>query len=130
MIAMIEQGLRITKTEWRRKVVLEICKDEYYRWKAVCLMYKKLSIYRLVVMDLKESIWWKVAKEAPETLRACKFMIKLITGENGLEVNTGRFSNEQREERLCKLCKTDVETEAHFLLSCTELNLARVSQLY
>ena len=35
-----------------------------------------------------------------------------------LKVETGRFSNIDREERICDFCKNEVEDEVHFLFHC------------
>ena len=36
-----------------------------------------------------------------------------------LEIETGRFRNIELQNRLCEICKTEVEDEIHFLLTCT-----------
>ena len=36
-----------------------------------------------------------------------------------LEIETGRFRNIELQNRLCQICKTEVEDEIHFLLTCT-----------
>ena len=42
-----------------------------------------------------------------------------------LECNEGRYNNIPFNERLCPLCKSDVETEYHFLLVCPNLSQTR-----
>ena len=39
--------------------------------------------------------------------------------------NKGRYNNRSFDERLCPLCKTDIETEYHFLLVCPNLSHIR-----
>ena len=35
-----------------------------------------------------------------------------------LKVERGRYQNLETDERICDICKTDVETEMHFLANC------------
>ena len=46
-----------------------------------------------------------------------------------LEIQTGRFNNTPREERLCKLCKNGIEDEYHLLLKCPICAELRVQYL-
>ena len=50
-------------------------------------------------------------------------MAALRMGCLPLEVETGRFGCAARplQQRLCKLCSTDIENEEHFLLHCHAL---------
>ena len=44
---------------------------------------------------------------------------KLRTSSHALEIEVGRYKDNPREERICKLCNLNcVENEAHFLTSC------------
>ena len=46
-----------------------------------------------------------------------------------LEIERGRYTNTPRELRICKLCKTEPETEFHFLLKCPYYNDLRVKYI-
>ena len=54
---------------------------------------------------------------------------RLRTGSLNLEVESGRFTGQKREDRICRLCHTDIETELHFLFECSAL-VAPGSALY
>jgi hypothetical protein len=125
IIDLLETGEKITKSEWKKLVIYAITYKEFYAWKTTCLMYKKLNIYRLVITNIQPSIWWHVAYTIPHCLPACKLVMRLISGELGLRVNTGRFTNIPEEERICELCGKEVETELHFVLVCEVLSPAR-----
>lgn len=43
-----------------------------------------------------------------------------------LEIERGRYTGLNTEKRLCKLCKTNIEDEVHFLLQCHELQNDRL----
>ena len=38
-----------------------------------------------------------------------------------LEIEKGRYMNIPAEQRVCRLCKLDVENEIHFILECPSL---------
>ena len=47
-------------------------------------------------------------------------------GSHKLEIESGRFQNIPRENRLCKLCQQGVvESEFHFLLCCNQYHTLR-----
>ena len=48
-----------------------------------------------------------------------KVITKFRCSDHSLEIEKGRHRKLAVEERVCKLCLTDVETEWHFLQSCT-----------
>ena len=50
-------------------------------------------------------------------------------GSLDLEIQVGRYTNIPREQRLCKLCKADIEDEYHFLLKCPLFNDLRSTYL-
>ena len=50
------------------------------------------------------------------TLR--KIITKFRCSDHCLEIEKGRHIKLKPEERICKLCKSDVETELHFIQDC------------
>ena len=51
---------------------------------------------------------------------------KLRVSAHSLQIKKGRHKNKAVNERLCPLCKADIETESHFLLQCQSLNDQRI----
>ncbi len=43
---------------------------------------------------------------------------RLRCGVLSLEIETGRYSRTPLDQRICKLCNIEVETEIHFLTKC------------
>ena len=72
-------------------------------------------------------MWWEIARCNPKMMKVCKVVIKLLTGEGNLEVNTGRHTNRRipYQERLCRMCGEEVETAKHMVLKCNNLNEKR-----
>ena len=57
-----------------------------------------------------------------------KIMCKMRISAHNLEIEKGRYSNTEKEGRLCKVCKlNEIETEEHFILNCTMYNNHRKS---
>ena len=58
---------------------------------------------------------------------------KLRLSAHNLHIETGRYANTPRSERVCALCKSNgilvVEDEVHFLLTCPEFNEERSDML-
>ena len=46
-------------------------------------------------------------------------LAKLRTSSHDLNIERGRYRQEERSERICNLCKVSVETEYHFVMVCT-----------
>jgi hypothetical protein len=122
--AMLETGLIPPKIQWKQRVIESISKREYWTWKGSCLMYKKLHLYRDIIEGVKPTIWYNVCKKCPRTTRACKLIVKLISGESGLNENSGNFNRDRT--KLCPLCKEGkIETVLHFLIDCKALEHER-----
>jgi hypothetical protein len=51
---------------------------------------------------------------------------KLRTSAHNFPIETGRYSNIPREERICQLCMTGVGNESHYLLHCTNPTMLKV----
>ena len=48
-------------------------------------------------------------------------IIQLRIGILPLEIATGRYTRKKVEDRICKLCKLDIEDEIHFVCVCPKL---------
>ena len=59
----------------------------------------------------------------------CSLLCQLRSGILPLQLEIQRYNNTLRQDRLCKLCKTTVECELHFLFDCPKL-LNRGLDLY
>ena len=57
----------------------------------------------------------------PEKKKLTKFRIS----SHKLQIEKGRYSNVPVEQRICKMCKQDVEDEIHFLLESPSLAESR-----
>ena len=73
----------------------------------------KLKLYRLFKQEYAPEPYVNVV-----TSKAHRSpLAKLSGGSALLEIETGRYTGIPAEQRLCKLCKSDVGDEAHFILT-------------
>ena len=49
----------------------------------------------------------------------CMYVWVFRSGCHNLEIEVGRHHGLPTHDRLCRLCKDDVENEIHFMLQCT-----------
>ena len=57
-------------------------------------------------------------------------LAKIRTYSHNLEIEVGRRSGCHTAERICKLCRLDIEDEAHFILYCPVLHGLRKKNTY
>jgi hypothetical protein len=56
-------------------------------------------------------------------------LIRFRISAHNLEIEKGRHQNIPLNERICKLCKLEIEDEIHFLLQCPILNSLRTEAM-
>ena len=56
-------------------------------------------------------------------------LIRFRISAHNLEIEKGRHQNIPLNERICKLCKLEIEDEIHFLLQCPILNSFRTEAM-
>ena len=78
----------------------------------------KLQLYHSVKEQLKCENYLKTNNYS---LRNA--ITKLRISAHNLPIETGRYTNTPREDRICPLCKVGVGNELHYLLECTNNNL-------
>ena len=58
-----------------------------------------------------------------------KIVTKFRCSDHRLEIEIGRHNNIPRENRMCKVCSTDIENEMHFLCICPKYKALRTQYL-
>ena len=54
--------------------------------------------------------------------------VKIRISNSNLNIEKGRYLNTPAEDRICKLCNSEVEDEFHFTIICSKLqNFSRIS---
>ena len=95
---------------------------ERENWHTEVKKKPKLRLYRLFKQEYAPESYVNVV-----TSRAHRSLLaKLRGGSAMLEIETGRYTGIPAEQRLCKLCNSDVGDEAHFILTCPALQDSRL----
>ena len=95
-------------------------------WKNEIKVKPKLELY------LQIKTHWKTEGFLKVYLDKCKrcLIARLLCGVLPLANETGRYYGIVRDQRICYLCKNDVESELHFLFECNKTNKVRTDLLY
>ncbi len=105
-----------------RKILLEKDSDE---WKRSLGSYKaKLDVYNTIKTDfgVERYLQLNIDKYEKSLLSQVRY------GILPLRVETGRFKNEPRQERLCIFCDANaIENVEHFLFECSLYDMYRLS---
>ena len=85
-------------------------------------MSSKCSLYRNFKVELKMEKYLCVL---PNPLKFA--LIKFRTSNHKLPIETGRYDNTERKDRICTLCSVkDIGDEYHYLFSCQYFNDIRL----
>jgi hypothetical protein len=101
----------------KRKFKDMILEAETKRFKATCMLYKRLSMFIACIQDISMWPWWIYAHyEEPHNLRSCRTVCRLLFRETCLNADTSRFT---KGSPMCTLCTTgQSESVTHLLFLC------------
>ena len=85
------------------------------QWRSRLANEPKLRFYRL----FKTEFQFENYLEIIPSYQLRKSITKFRCSDHKLEIETGRHRNKPINERICKMCNSEVETEEHFLRWCT-----------
>ena len=100
------------------KVIVKrsIWRHDIDRWKATCLFYPELEVYRDIVKRNTMHVWWNLVKIHPFLHKYVSAVLSVLMG------GQPRFFGCNFERSFCKICSTDeVDTPAHVLFKCETL---------
>ena len=91
--------------------------DEYrFAWKARVCEKPKRENYKILNANYEAAN--HIMANVNRAGRA--LMSQLRTGYLGLFIETGRYGGVERTDRICVMCKAEVEDEHHFLFRCSK----------
>ena len=94
-------------------------------WKPELLSKPKLRTYIVFKENYETELYLKLNIDRFSR----SIVAQLRCGILALKVETGRYTGVELENRICELCKTEVENEEHFLFKCTALSQPRNNYL-
>ena len=74
----------------------------------------RLSIYSMLKQEARAERYLTYITDT----RHRTALTRLRMSSHSLHIETGRYTETDREDRICTLCKTGVEDESHFLITC------------
>src|SRR3569623_260696 len=103
------------ENDWKRVVKACLQEREEREWKQQLMEKRKLGLYRILKLTLQREEYLDNVAEADDR----RLMTAMRSGTNTLRIETGRWVNEEAEERKCILCaQGSEEDERHALLEC------------
>ena len=86
---------------------------------------RKLLLYR----EFKHSFCYEQYLDVLKVRKFRHALAQIRSGHHELEIETGRYNDVARVERLCKLCHVETEDEIHFVLKCRVYDDLRIMHL-
>lgn len=106
--------------------IVQRLKDQYMQdWTRLISESHKLSLFRNLNTDYRHAPYLNNVK----IRKFRSALAKLRCSAHNLEVESGRYYNTPYENRICKICQLEVETEYHFIMKCTTFNDLRIKYL-
>ena len=101
-------------------------KDQFIQtWNTEVVDNSKLILYKDFKTDFEHKRYFNCLQ-----IRCFRHALARIrTCSHNLEIEVGRHSGCPRAERICKLCRLDIEDEAHFIIYCPVLHGLREKYL-
>ena len=107
----------IADKSYIKKYILDI---EVQRWKASCLLYSSLRIFRKATVNIQMNCWWFFAKSMPTQSNKASSVISVLMG-NQPQPYQQNFSRDK-----CALCDDQTyDDNMHVLFDCTGLEPLR-----
>ena len=107
------------KCNWLKLTLRQILRDQYIsEWYQILNSSSKCSLYREIktVFRLEEYLLFDVD---------VKLITKFRVSNHNLPIETGRYQNIDRADRLCVYCDNCIGDEYHYLMICKNPNLVR-----
>ena len=105
------------------KQYIDLMQKKYISyWNHTLQHSQKLNFYYKIKTNYSPSAYLDLTRKNPSG----KTLVKLRISSNKLRIETGRYDNIPRDERLCNLCNCNkIEDETHFLLDCPSFSSIR-----
>ncbi len=114
------RNMNVVNIEYVKKCLMDNWENE---WKQSVSCKTKLKLYESIKQEfgIEKYLLLNIDKYEKSLLSQLRY------GILPLRIETGRYNNEKREERICTLCETDsVESVEHFLFDCSMYDTYRI----
>ena len=109
--------------ECKIKQYVDLMQKKYISYRNHTLQHsQKLNFYCKIKTNYSSPAYLDLTRKNPSR----KTLVKLRISSHKLRIETGRYDNIPRDERLCNLCNCNrIEDETHFLLDCPSFSSIR-----
>ena len=121
------EGVRLySKCQWKEMVWRRAWDIERQDWQMRTSLFKATKTIKTVSDTGKLLIWWQLAGIAPEIMRQCEVMVKIVCKSSNLKVDSHIFRNDPVRRTYCELCNDfSIEDARHVILHCPLLSTYR-----
>ena len=103
--------------------LIEFCKDIYLK---MLQEYSKLDLYSSIKTKCKREMYlYKITN-----MNHRQAISQLRLSSHNLPIETGRYKNVERKNRLCKMCNYKIGSEEHCLMECFHPKLTGIRNTY
>ena len=106
-----------------KKAEKELMDIEIKKWHNELQSQSKLQFYR----HFKDHYGAENYVKECYSKSSRSFIAQIRSGVLPLKIETGRYTGMKREERICDVCKDEVEDEMHFIFRCNRYNNIRTN---
>ena len=124
---VVEPGLSVRASnslnKCKIKQYVDLMQKKYISyWNHTLQHSQKLNFYFKIKTNYSPSAYLDLTRKNPSR----KTLVKLRISSHKLRIETGKYDNIPRDERLCNLCNCNrIEDETHFLLDCPSFSSIR-----
>ena len=115
----IENGARLSMSEWSKIVKGRIYRYENKMWQLKCMLYPTLIYFHDELKASGISPWFKYLNANPKEFRKVRTMTKLLLNVHKLQTCQQRYSSQGSNSAICTMCELGcVEDIEHVLFIC------------
>ena len=114
---------KVDNEKWLISAIKQNLNDQFQqKWSSDCNASSKGMIYNLFTSNIFKA---RNYLEIIVRRNMIHTLVKFRTSNHRLPIETGRWSNIPRNQRICMLCKEDIGDEFHYIMTCSALNDCR-----
>ena len=117
-------GIRFyNKRQWKDIVWRRAWDIERQDWAMKSSLFSKTKTISSTSDNGRLLIWWQLADIAPNLMKQCEVMVKIVCRASRLKVDCYQYRKDPINRTYCELCSTFANEDArHLLLQCPALN--------
>ena len=112
-----------SKGQWKHIVWNRAWGIERQDWAIRASLFRSTKTIDTISDPGRLLIWWQLAGIAPEIMRQCEIMSKIVCNASNLKVDCYQYRKDTTRRTYCDLCNNfSVEDACHVIMHCPSLN--------